>query len=91
MHHPLLTIGETLEFSLGMNMKSNATKAEKEQRIFAIAEVLRLINIMNLQVGDENVTNAARKLLSIGVEMMKMPKILILDGELVVDYVVNAC
>ncbi|OVA19774.1 ABC transporter-like [Macleaya cordata] len=78
---PLLTVKETLMFSakfrlIGMNSK------EKEARVESLMQELNLQNVGNSFVGDEEtrgISGGERKRVSIGVDVIHDPPILLLD------------
>ncbi|KAK9274345.1 hypothetical protein L1049_019159 [Liquidambar formosana] len=78
---PLLTVKETLMFSAKFRLKELSWK-EKEERVESLIQELGLTLVANSFVGDEEnrgVSGGERKRVSIGVDMIHDPPILLLD------------
>ncbi|GMY16022.1 ABC transporter G family member 23 [Fagus crenata] len=78
---PLLTVKETLMFSAKFRLKEmNAN--EKELRVESLMQELGLVHVADSFVGDEEnrgISGGERKRVSIGVDMIHDPPILLLD------------
>ncbi|GMG99992.1 hypothetical protein Nepgr_001832 [Nepenthes gracilis] len=78
---PLLTVKETLMFSAKFRLR-NMNSREKEDRVEGLMQELGLVHVANSFVGDEDyrgISGGERKRVSIGVEMINEPPILLLD------------
>ncbi|XWS71252.1 hypothetical protein CRYUN_Cryun03dG0122600 [Craigia yunnanensis] len=78
---PLLTIRETLMFSARFRLKEMSSK-EKEARVESLMQELGLLHVADSFVGDEEnrgISGGERKRVSIGVDMIHDPPILLLD------------
>ncbi|KAM6548168.1 hypothetical protein CsatB_019844 [Cannabis sativa] len=78
---PLLTVKETLMFSAKFSLKQLSWK-ERESRVSCLLKELGLWNVAESFVGDEEhrgISGGERKRVSIGVEMIQDPPILLLD------------
>ncbi|XP_020696191.2 ABC transporter G family member 23 [Dendrobium catenatum] len=78
---PLLTVKETLMFSAKFRLKGVSSK-EREERVRSLMEELGLHHIANSYVGDEEIrgiSGGEKKRLSIGVDVIHNPPILLLD------------
>ncbi|KAL0918599.1 hypothetical protein M5K25_010616 [Dendrobium thyrsiflorum] len=78
---PLLTVKETLMFSAKFRLKGVSNK-EREERVRSLMEELGLDHIANSYVGDEEIrgiSGGEKKRLSIGVDVIHDPPILLLD------------
>uniref|UniRef100_A0A7N0VDP4 ABC transporter domain-containing protein n=1 Tax=Kalanchoe fedtschenkoi TaxID=63787 RepID=A0A7N0VDP4_KALFE len=78
---PLLTVRETLMFSAKFRLRGVSLR-EKEVRVESMIHELGLANVADSYVGDEEnrgVSGGERKRLSIGVDMVHDPAILLLD------------
>ncbi|KAL5766301.1 hypothetical protein ACOSP7_016918 [Xanthoceras sorbifolium] len=78
---PLLTVKETLMFSAKFRLKS-VSKKEKEERVESLMYELGLKHVADSFVGDEEnrgISGGERKRVSIGVDLMHNPSILLLD------------
>ncbi|XP_044483658.1 ABC transporter G family member 23 [Mangifera indica] len=78
---PLLTVKETLMFSAKFRLKEMSSK-EKEERVESLLHELGLSHVADSFVGDEEnrgISGGERKRVSIGVDMMHNPSILVLD------------
>ena len=78
---PLLTVKETLMFSAKFSLKQMGSK-EREARVLSLLKELGLWNVAESFVGDEEhrgISGGERKRVSIGVEMIQDPPILLLD------------
>ncbi|XP_004513954.1 ABC transporter G family member 23 [Cicer arietinum] len=78
---PLLTVKETLLFSAKFRLKQMTPK-DRETRVESLMQELGLFHVQNSFVGDEEnrgVSGGERKRVSIGVDMIHNPPILVLD------------
>ncbi|KAL3522799.1 hypothetical protein ACH5RR_015633 [Cinchona calisaya] len=78
---PLLTVKETLMFSAKFRLKEMSPK-EKEERVDGLMQELNLFHVADGFVGDEEnrgISGGERKRVSIGVEMISDPPILLVD------------
>lgn len=78
---PLLTVKETLMFSAKFRLKEMSA-IEKEERVDGLLQELGLVHVADGFVGDEEnrgISGGERKRVSIGVEMIDDPPILMLD------------
>ncbi|XVE79012.1 hypothetical protein DITRI_Ditri14bG0023600 [Diplodiscus trichospermus] len=78
---PLLTVRETLMFSAKFRLKEMSSK-EKAERVESLMQELGLLHVADSFVGDhENrgISGGERKRVSIGVDMIHDPPILLLD------------
>jgi ABC-type multidrug transport system ATPase subunit/ABC-type multidrug transport system permease subunit len=78
---PLLTVKETLMFSAKFRLKEMNAK-EKEARVESLMHDLGLVHVADSFVGDEEnrgISGGERKRVSIGVDMIHDPPILLLD------------
>ncbi|KAK2387549.1 ABC-2 type transporter family protein [Trifolium repens] len=78
---PLLTVKETLLFSAKFRLKEMTPK-ERELRVENLMQELGLFHVQDSFVGDEEnrgVSGGERKRVSIGVDMIHNPPILVLD------------
>lgn len=78
---PLLTVKETLMFSAMFRLKDMSLK-EKEEKVVGIMQELGLHHIANSYIGDEDtrgISGGERKRVSIGVDVIHNPPILLLD------------
>ncbi|CAM8964218.1 unnamed protein product [Rhodiola kirilowii] len=78
---PLLTVKETLMFSAKFRLRGMSLR-EKELRVESMIHELGLVHVADSYVGDEEnrgVSGGERKRLSIGVDMVHDPAIMLLD------------
>ena len=78
---PLLTVKETLMFSAKFRLKEMNAK-ERELRVESLMQELGLLHVADSFVGDEEnrgISGGERKRVSIGVDMIHDPPILLLD------------
>ncbi|KAF8395697.1 hypothetical protein HHK36_019647 [Tetracentron sinense] len=78
---PLLTVKETLMFSAKFRLRGMNVK-EKEERVESLMQELGLAHVADSFVGDEEtrgISGGERKRVSIGVDMIHDPTILLLD------------
>lgn len=78
---PLLTVKETLMFSAKFRLKEMNAK-ERELRVESLMQDLGLLHVADSFVGDEEnrgISGGERKRVSIGVDMIHDPPILLLD------------
>lgn len=78
---PLLTVKETLMFSAKFRLKEMESK-DRELRVESLVQELGLFHVADSYVGDEDhrgISGGERKRVSIGVDMIHNPLILVLD------------
>ncbi|XP_076895555.1 ABC transporter G family member 23-like [Bidens hawaiensis] len=78
---PLLTVKETLMYSAEYRLKEMSLK-EKDERVECLIRELGLVHVRDSFVGDEDdrgISGGERKRVSIGVDMIPDPPILLLD------------
>ncbi|KAI4305923.1 hypothetical protein L6164_029249 [Bauhinia variegata] len=78
---PLLTVKETLMFSAKFRLKE-MTARDREERVDSLMQELGLFHVGDSFVGDEEnrgISGGERKRVSIGVDMIHNPPILLLD------------
>ncbi|XP_057471312.1 ABC transporter G family member 23 isoform X1 [Actinidia eriantha] len=78
---PLLTVKETLMFSAKFRLKEMSAE-EREERVESLMQELGLVHVADSFVGDEEnrgISGGERKRVSIGVDMIHDPPILLLD------------
>lgn len=78
---PLLTVRETLMFSAKFRLKE-MTAREREDRVEGLMQELGLLHVADAFVGDEEnrgISGGERKRVSIGVDVIHDPPILLLD------------
>lgn len=78
---PLLTVKETLMFSAKFRLREMSSK-EKEERVENLMQELGLFHVAHSFVGDEEnrgISGGEKKRVSIGVDMIHDPPILLLD------------
>lgn len=78
---PLLTVKETLMFSARFRLRQMSPK-ERENKVENLLQELGLVQVSNTFVGDEEnrgISGGERKRVSIGVELINDPPILLLD------------
>jgi ATP-binding cassette subfamily G (WHITE) protein 2 (SNQ2) len=81
-HKEYLTVRETLEFAANFRMLQSEPAVVKEQRVKDLLMTLRLDTVADSMVGDmeaRGISGGQRRRLSIGVEMVHLPKMLFLD------------
>ncbi|XP_024539130.1 ABC transporter G family member 10 [Selaginella moellendorffii] len=79
---PLLTVHETLLFSAQLRLPSSLPKAEKAARVEALMGELGLLHVAGSRIGSENVRGVSggeRRRVSIGVDVIHDPAVLLLD------------
>ena len=79
---PHMTVKETLDFRVELKLGSQLPKAERDDVVANLMEMLGLVKSANTIVGDSKVrglSGGERKRLSIACEMISSPPILILD------------
>ncbi|EFJ28437.1 ATP-binding cassette transporter [Selaginella moellendorffii] len=79
---PLLTVHETLLFSAQLRLPSSLPKAEKAARVEALMGELGLLHVAGSRIGNENVRGVSggeRRRVSIGVDVIHDPAVLLLD------------
>lgn len=80
--YPMLTVEETLMFSAEFNLPRTLSKSKKNLRVQALIDQLGLRNAANTVIGDEGhrgVSGGERRRVSIGIEIIHDPIILLLD------------
>ncbi|XP_077218965.1 ABC-2 type transporter family protein [Tasmannia lanceolata] len=78
---PLLTVKETLMFSAKFRLRGKSSK-EKEEKVSLLMQELGLVHVANSFIGDEEtrgISGGERKRVSIGVDIIHDPPILLLD------------
>ncbi|KAG5023705.1 hypothetical protein AAZX31_07G214200 [Glycine max] len=78
---PMLTVKETLMYSAKFRLKEMTPK-DRERRVESLLQELGLFHVANSFVGDEEnrgISGGERKRVSIGVDMIHNPPILLLD------------
>ncbi|KAI3941031.1 hypothetical protein MKW92_020027 [Papaver armeniacum] len=78
---PLLTVKETMMFSASFRLVGRSCK-EKEERVENLMQELNLLHVQNSFVGDEEtrgISGGERKRVSIGIDVIHDPPILLLD------------
>ncbi|KAK9125036.1 hypothetical protein Scep_013882 [Stephania cephalantha] len=78
---PLLTVKETLMFSAKFRLRGMSSK-EKEERVESLMQELGLVHLAHSYVGDEEtrgISGGERKRVSIGIDVIHDPLILLLD------------
>ncbi|KAK3000466.1 hypothetical protein RJ639_021522 [Escallonia herrerae] len=78
---PLLTVEETLMFTAKFRLKGRSAR-EKEERVKSLIQELGLVHVSDSFVGDEEnrgISGGERKRVSIGVDIINDPPILLLD------------
>ncbi|KAI3967774.1 hypothetical protein MKX01_039166 [Papaver californicum] len=78
---PLLTVKETMMFSADFRLVGRSCK-EKEERVENLMKELNLLHVQNSFVGDEEtrgISGGERKRVSIGIDVIHDPPILLLD------------
>jgi ATP-binding cassette subfamily G (WHITE) protein 2 (SNQ2) len=83
VHEPLATVREALEFSAILRQSRHTPRAEKLKYVDTIIDLLELRNIENTLVGKvgSGLSVEQRKRLTIGVELVSKPSILIFLDE----------
>jgi ABC-type multidrug transport system ATPase subunit/ABC-type multidrug transport system permease subunit len=83
VHEPLSTVREALEFSALLRQSRDTSRAEKLRYVDAIIELLQLHDIENTLIGrpGAGLSVEQRKRLTIGVELVAKPSILIFLDE----------
>jgi len=75
--HMELTVGQTLEFAAELRFPSDVTKADREQRIEDVLNELGLTERRSVRVA--NLSGGQRKRVSVALELLTRPSLLILD------------
>jgi ABC-type multidrug transport system ATPase subunit/pSer/pThr/pTyr-binding forkhead associated (FHA) protein len=75
--HMELTVGQTLEFAAELRFPSDVTKADREQRVAEVLEELGLTERRDVPVA--NLSGGQRKRVSVALELLTRPSLLILD------------
>ncbi len=79
---PLLTVQETLDYSARLRLPSSVTEDERTGYVQSVIHELGLRDCRHTRVGDEWVTGVSggeRRRVSIGVQMLTDPSVLLLD------------
>lgn len=79
---PLLTVKETLMFSARFRLPHTVSKQEKEAKVESLIAELGLVHASNTRIGDESirgVSGGERRRVSIGVDLIHDPAVLLLD------------
>ena len=83
IHLALLTVKETLYYAAELRIGNKETKQFREDRVTRILEILELTEHSNTLVGNayiKGVSGGQKRRLSIGVEIITFPGLIILDG-----------
>lgn len=76
------TIREALVFSAQLKLPESVTMAEKNQRVDEVLELLRLEHVADQRIGSittRGISGGEKRRLSIGLELLAAPAILVLD------------
>lgn len=76
------TVKEALQFAADLKMKENVSQATKEARVFQILGQLGLMDVADSQIGSterRGISGGERRRLSIGLELLGQPSVLICD------------
>lgn len=76
------TVREALEFAAELKMPENVTKEQRSTRVFEILQQLGLTEVADSQIGGtekRGISGGERRRLSIGLELISAPQILICD------------
>ncbi|XP_024375901.1 ABC transporter G family member 4 isoform X1 [Physcomitrium patens] len=79
---PMLTVEETLMYSARLRISSYISMAEKKLRVQSTMEELGLLHVAKSRVGNDNfrgLSGGERRRVSIGVDVIHDPAVLILD------------
>eukprot|EP01018_Ginkgo_biloba_P029591 Gb_19188 [translate_table: standard] len=79
---PLLTVKETLMFSAWFRLPPSVSKQEKEAKVESLISELGLVHVSDTRIGDESirgVSGGERRRVSIGVDVIHDPAVLLLD------------
>ncbi|KAJ3119576.1 hypothetical protein HK100_000246 [Physocladia obscura] len=79
---PSMTVRETLLFSARLRLPESMSAKEKEERVDSVLETLALSHVANSRVGGfgkRGISGGERRRVSIGVELVTEPGILLLD------------
>ena len=82
VHLPLLTVRETLYFAAELRVGYSQTKEFREERVNRILDLLELTAHANTLVGNayiKGISGGQKRRLSIGVEIITFPGLIILD------------
>ncbi|KAJ2311844.1 ATP-binding cassette transporter snq2, partial [Coemansia sp. RSA 2705] len=83
VHAPLVTVRELLRFSARLRQPRSVSTAETEKDVERVIRLLELTDIADCLVGDpessDGISLFARKLLTIGSELVAKPKVCFLD------------
>jgi ABC-type multidrug transport system ATPase subunit/pSer/pThr/pTyr-binding forkhead associated (FHA) protein len=75
--HMELTVGQTLEFAAELRFPSDVSDADREQRIAEVLDELGLVERRDVPVA--NLSGGQRKRVSVALELLTRPSLLILD------------
>ena len=87
IHLGLLTVKETLYYAAELRIGSKETKAFRSDRVDKILDILDLTNHSNTLVGNafiKGISGGQKRRLSIGVEIITFPGLIILDGDTII-------
>ncbi|KAJ3192709.1 glutamine--fructose-6-phosphate transaminase (isomerizing) [Irineochytrium annulatum] len=79
---PTLTVRETLMFSATLRLPESVTPAEKAQRVNEIMNTLGILHIADHRVGGfgkRGISGGEKRRVSIGIELVTSPAVLLLD------------
>ncbi|CAN0429715.1 unnamed protein product [Ascophyllum nodosum] len=82
VHHTALTVRQTLGFAAKLRMSRTATARQREERVRSMVSMLGLGGVLDTKVGSESkrgISGGEAKRLSIAVEAMDLPGLLLLD------------
>eukprot|EP00250_Pteridium_aquilinum_P010328 c19304_g1_i1 orf=123-2222(-) len=79
---PLLSVKETFLFSAHLRLPPSVSSAEKQERVDALMKELGLMHVAETRIGNEDVRGVSggeRRRVSIGVDVIHDPAVLLLD------------
>lgn len=83
IHQPAVTVREALQFSAYLRQEQSVPKAEKDDYVEQIIQLLEMDDIADAQIGDVGsgfgISVEERKRLTIAMELVGKPKLLFLD------------